>query len=220
MGNALKFLTLLVVSCSAVAISSLATPTSAQSFDCTASSTLVENAICSDRDLAERDSAVAFLYRAALRSGDPARVRADQRAWLMRRNACVLTPCVLEQYEQRIRELRNAVPGFVYGRFSTGNDQLYLIQTSDDRVAFRLLVVEPSSTTAHTGEIGGSLNYVFGRAVFEDYRPGCRLDLAREGVDWLVIQTGNCSNFFGLNVNANGTYRPTSGTVGLGDVTP
>lgn len=215
MKNAPRIWTLVFFSCSAVAISAWATSANAQSFDCNASSTLVENAICSDRDLAERDSAVAFLYRAALASGDPARVRADQRAWLVRRNACVMKPCVLEQYEQRIRELRNAVPGFVYGRFSTGNDQLHLIQTSNDRVAFRLSVIEPSSTTAHTGEIEGSLNYVFGRAGFVDYRPGCRLDLAREGVDWLVIQAGNCSNFFGLNVNANGTYRPTSGPVSL-----
>jgi len=203
------------VPCCALAISSLANPASAQSFDCAAANTLVEQAICSDRDLSERDSAVAFLYRVTLESGGLARVRNDQRAWLMRRNACVATQCVRDQYEQRITELRNAVPSFVYGRFSTENDQLHLIQTSSDRVAFRLSVVEPVSAAARTGEIEGSLNYVFGRAVFVDYRPGCRLDLAREEINWLVIQSGSCSNFFGLNVNGNGTYRPTTGTVSL-----
>ena len=73
------------------------------SFDCTKASTSVEKIICGDPQISHLDGQLANLYSAALRTGaSPDAVRASQREWMKRRNACADSSCVKGAYEERI----------------------------------------------------------------------------------------------------------------------
>jgi peptidoglycan hydrolase-like protein with peptidoglycan-binding domain len=68
-----------------------ATGATRPSFDCARASTATEHAICGSTDLAELDRAVARNYAVALDGADGntrARIKADQRAWISRRDRC------------------------------------------------------------------------------------------------------------------------------------
>jgi uncharacterized protein len=76
------------------------------SFPCGGKLTRVEQAICNDPALAQRDRDLAALYQSArVRPG----VAEGQRAWIRMRNACTDTACVARAYDQRIGELRAAL---------------------------------------------------------------------------------------------------------------
>jgi uncharacterized protein len=76
------------------------------SFACSGRLTRVEQAICSDPALAQRDRDMDALYRLARsRPG----VAQGQRAWIRLRNACTDTDCVARIYDRRIGELRAAL---------------------------------------------------------------------------------------------------------------
>jgi len=79
------------------------------SFDCGRATTLVENTICGDGELASLDDLLAKSYARMMSSdiGDGARValKADQRAWLGRRNQCSSKPCLVDIYQSRIDEV-------------------------------------------------------------------------------------------------------------------
>lgn len=81
----------------------------APSFDCGKATTLVENTICGDGKLAQLDVLLAGSYSSMMSSdiGDGARaaLKADQRAWLSRRNQCSSKSCLAEIYETRIDEV-------------------------------------------------------------------------------------------------------------------
>lgn len=79
------------------------------SFDCGRATTLVENTICGDGELASLDDLLARSYSRMMASdiGDGARaaLKADQRAWLGRRNQCSSKPCLVDIYQSRINEV-------------------------------------------------------------------------------------------------------------------
>ena len=76
------------------------------SFACSGKLSRVEQAICSDPALAQRDRDLDALYRVArARPG----VADGQRAWIRGRNACTDAACVARAYDQRIGELRAAL---------------------------------------------------------------------------------------------------------------
>lgn len=86
------------------------TITATPSFDCTRAASAIERLICSDDWLAESDQLLNRSWtrlQEADRADDEA-VEA-QRAWIQRRNACVLEDeaqaCVRTAYRERIREL-------------------------------------------------------------------------------------------------------------------
>ncbi len=88
------------------------------SFDCTAAETRVENAICSDMQLAQLDRRTAEAFNARLRdeatTGQPPTVRAQQQAWLATRDAAcggfadddALVACLVGEYRARLVALR------------------------------------------------------------------------------------------------------------------
>jgi uncharacterized protein len=76
------------------------------SFACSGKLTRIEQAICDDPALAQRDRDLAALYQTArTRPG----IAEGQRAWIRMRNACNDAPCVARAYDQRIGELRAAL---------------------------------------------------------------------------------------------------------------
>jgi uncharacterized protein len=81
----------------------------AASFDCAEASTKVEKLICADETLSKLDEALAAAYADALKSSDPASLKAEQKAWLKGRNACPDTVCVRQTYEARLAVLREAI---------------------------------------------------------------------------------------------------------------
>jgi uncharacterized protein len=76
------------------------------SFACNGKLSRVEQAICGDPALAQRDRDLDALYKAArARPG----VADGQRAWIRMRNACTDAPCIARAYDRRIGELRAAL---------------------------------------------------------------------------------------------------------------
>jgi uncharacterized protein len=76
------------------------------SFACEGKLSPIEQAICSDPALAQRDRDLDALYKTArARPG----IADGQRAWIRMRNACPDAACIARAYDQRIGELRAAL---------------------------------------------------------------------------------------------------------------
>lgn len=88
----------------------------AAGFDCNRASTPTEQAVCADPVLQQRDGELAQAYRQALTAtGWPAELKADQQAWLKRRDACgTRTECLRSVYAARLAQLQ---PAAVRGSF-------------------------------------------------------------------------------------------------------
>ncbi len=93
---------------------------SAQSFPCSRASSTVEHAICADRDLGEKDEAVAELYRRARDAHPNDRELVEgQRAWIRERDACpalsrghdAMMACLNDAYDRRQGDLMPATAG-------------------------------------------------------------------------------------------------------------
>ena len=84
----------------------------AVSFDCSKITTLVEEKICNSRELRTLDSALSNGYLGVLASHgpDPKIVRADQRAWIKRRNICKTEECLKKEYIRRIESICGDYP--------------------------------------------------------------------------------------------------------------
>ncbi len=81
-------------------------PPVSPSFACGGKLTRIEQAICDEPALAQRDRDLAALYKTArTRPG----VADGQRAWIRMRNACNDAACIARAYDQRIGELRAAL---------------------------------------------------------------------------------------------------------------
>jgi uncharacterized protein YecT (DUF1311 family) len=79
----------------------------AQSFNCEAAFSAVEQMICSDKELSRLDVDLEGAYKAAARApATRGSLVAAQRAWLARRDACADRACVHAAYEDRLAVLR------------------------------------------------------------------------------------------------------------------
>jgi uncharacterized protein len=87
--------------------------TKAQSFNCAKASTQVERMICDNPRLGELDSELAEAYQIALRDSPWAsanrRIRAEQKAWIARRDRCRNPGCVRRMYQMRLGKLHSEV---------------------------------------------------------------------------------------------------------------
>ncbi|MGB7205313.1 MAG: lysozyme inhibitor LprI family protein [Anderseniella sp.] len=85
----------------------------AQSFNCSKASTQVEKMICDNPRLGELDSDLAGAYQTALRDSPWAsanrRIRADQKAWIARRDRCNNAGCLRRLYQMRLGQLHAEV---------------------------------------------------------------------------------------------------------------
>lgn len=75
----------------------------AASFNCTASTTVVERRVCENPALSSLDDRLAVVYAAALKEG--LEDKRGQRLWLKERNACTEDACIQRLYESRIEQL-------------------------------------------------------------------------------------------------------------------
>ena len=175
-----------------------ANPSVAASFDCTKASTLVEKAICDDADLSKKDEALAYAYRALLRTGGD-QVREDQRRWIATRDQCRDVGCLRTAYNSRLRQLASRLPGYSFGVFEARDGVLDLVQIDADTFAFGLV----ATWRDHTGTLDGQFQ-VFGdtgKYVASD----CGIVFDRRNGGWTLRQIGGCG--FGLNVIVDGDYR-------------
>jgi hypothetical protein len=79
-------------------------------FDCAKASSKVERWLCDSPVLARTDAAMADLYRQKLAAApaESARIKSQQRDFLLRRDQCPDVACVLTLYRQRSLELSEA----------------------------------------------------------------------------------------------------------------
>jgi len=104
----------------AAGFGAVATPVVAQpaggsgpSFNCAGVKRWVERTICGDPELAAKDAQMAGAYRSFMdqytEGGGPGTdtsgLRAEQRAWLARRNQCRTRACLHRAYDERIKAL-------------------------------------------------------------------------------------------------------------------
>src|SRR6267142_1040374 len=79
----------------------------AASFDCTKTSTSIENLICSDNQISDLDSQLTQSYKKSLTtSANTDSLKSEQRAWLSTvRNKCQDASCLKQAYADRIEAL-------------------------------------------------------------------------------------------------------------------
>ncbi|MFL6741995.1 MAG: lysozyme inhibitor LprI family protein, partial [Sphingomicrobium sp.] len=78
------------------------------SFDCARAATVVENMLCSDAGLADRDRRMADQYKAlrgALPDGVRSQLLQSQRLFLRQRSDCRSSQCLADLYDVRLRQL-------------------------------------------------------------------------------------------------------------------
>jgi uncharacterized protein len=104
-------------------------------------STFVEKAICSDKQLSALDDQLGHLYKAALASAsNNAMLKADQKAWLSLRNQCGDADCLKKAYADRINVLEGTStppsPEDFTGTYKTENAEVLVQQTANGRLKF------------------------------------------------------------------------------------
>ena len=80
-----------------------------QTFDCNNASSSVEKLICTNAELVSLDQKMSSIYTQAQENesvGRLSNLKTEQRAWIMRRNACEKTTCVSRVYKERIADLQ------------------------------------------------------------------------------------------------------------------
>lgn len=83
----------------------LAKVQSRPSFNCSQARTRVEHLICGDAYVSQLDSRMARAYSTFLRrisTREQARLRENQRLWLVHRNQCTTVDCLIAAYDDRI----------------------------------------------------------------------------------------------------------------------
>lgn len=95
----------------ATGLAAMAAPetSDAQSFDCAKAGTAIEKQICDDPNLGLMDSELGSVYGSLAKSlsGEAqSELRANERAWIQKRNACdTQSDCVTKAYVQRLTQL-------------------------------------------------------------------------------------------------------------------
>ena len=124
------------------------------SFDCNKAATLVEQTICTNKQLSELDTLVATRYKNALNSSpDKNSVKARQRDWLfLERNSCQDIVCLKAAYNSRLAELNQSNGGLVLlttdnGEVTVPENQKWIIQS------FKPYVSDASERNIGTADI-------------------------------------------------------------------
>lgn len=121
--------------------------------DCAKAVSAVEKRICADPALLRADGEVAQAFAEALAaSPDAGAVRAAQRQWLARRNACPDAACLAQSHAQRLRELRALAAGTA-GRDAAERARLRAVLgwPEDCEQAFRELTAPDRNGTGSVG---------------------------------------------------------------------
>jgi uncharacterized protein len=185
---------------------------SAATFDCAKALTLVEKAICSDKELSAMDDQLGRLYQAALTSAtDGAALKTAQKAWLALRDQCRDAACLNKTYADRIAALKQASapsspssPADVTGTYQAKIGDVLVQQTADGRIKFDL----NATYRTNVGEVSGEVPLSGYAASYVDKDSDCILSFKFTPGSLVVTQNGSCG--MGLNVSGAGTYKRAS----------
>ncbi|MFM9862088.1 MAG: lysozyme inhibitor LprI family protein [Micropepsaceae bacterium] len=190
----------------------VAMPASADpSFNCANAQSATENAICDVPNLQWTDRQMARLYKLALTQKPQLRrpIQAGQRSFLVGRDACGDdTDCIERAYRARLTELSKYVN--VYAAFAEYEPQgmggsMWIVRFGYD-AAVRILTVGSGD---HTCWFDTDSAPQGGKGVIRYADKGanaCRITIAPDGDDVMVVQTKNCSDYCGMRAILDARY--------------
>lgn len=199
----------------AAAVLVAAGPASADpSFNCAKAQSVAEKTICEVPYLHWTDRQMARLYKLALSQNANAQdpIIAGQRAFLMRRDACREdTTCLDIAYKTRFKELATKVN--VYEAFGEYEPEgmggaMQIVRFGYD-AAVAILTVGAAS---HTCTFDTDSAQLGGKGVIRYADKGanaCRMTIAPDGDDVMVVETKNCSDYCGMRAILDGRYKRT-----------
>ena len=199
----------------AVLVALIPTAAPAASFDCGKVRSGTERLICSDAGLGARDEIMATIYASALRKDAGGRVRAEQREWLAKAEACGTAACLAAAYDARIGVLLgteggNAVATHLFTEAPAGHHgTLDVVGPVDGVVAVLLTSTFVGPRGADAGDVNAaSISAVLDlrRVPAETTERGCTVAFRRVDADrWQVEQHGSCVTPDGTGFA--GTYK-------------
>jgi uncharacterized protein YecT (DUF1311 family) len=130
------------------------------SFDCDKASTLVEKAICGDKELSDLDDTLQSVYKRALSQVEDAEtLKSDQRNWLKNtRNKCKTPGCLKTAYMEHIEVLNDVAASAPSAPKKAASDLPKKVGKCVDAV---LMDKTTRFEGAIPGEAGGELNMLF-----------------------------------------------------------
>ena len=170
---------------------------SGASFDCQRASTAVEQLICRDSELSELDDTLAESFTQEVDSAQsPNTLRAEQKAWLQKRNSCADARCIQHQYEARIAALSCSPKSVMAGSARGANQCAYFSLRGLDRELDAL----EERYQRKIGQASDNPDYTVNtfkeeRRLWRQYRPAqCALHGALEGGSdgWKNAFAGMC----------------------------
>ena len=196
----------------AVAAFLAAMPASAgPSFNCAKAQSAAEKTICDVPDLQWADRQMARLYKLALSQKPALRrpIKAGQRTFLATRDACRDdSDCIERTYRARFTELSRYVN--VYAAFAEYQPErmggsMWVVRFGYD-AALRIMTVGGGD---HTCTFDTDSAPQGGKGVIRYAEKGantCRITIAPDGDDVMVVQTKNCSYYCGMRAALDGRY--------------
>ncbi|NOT41958.1 MAG: hypothetical protein HOP13_15880 [Alphaproteobacteria bacterium] len=196
----------------AVGVMLAAMPASAgPSFNCANAQSATEKAICDIPNLQWTDRQMARLYKLALTQKPKMRrpIMAGQRNFLNLRDACRDdSECIERAYRARLTELSRHVN--VYAAFGEYQPEgmggsMWIVRFGYD-AAVRVLTVGGGD---HTCWFDTDSAPQGGKGVIRYADKGadtCRMTVAPDGYEVMVVQTKNCSDYCGMRAIIDGRY--------------
>lgn len=130
----------------------------ATSFNCKKAESLVENVICSDKNLSKLDDTLASIFKDAMKtSGNSTALRDEEVTWLSKRDACQDKICIKVAYEERINELVSQAAHQTYKHNNPNN----FPKTVGDCVETILMSKNTRFEGVVAGDTGGEVNVMF-----------------------------------------------------------
>ncbi len=195
-----------------IAAALAALPAFAQpSYDCGKARSAAEKMVCGVPNLQWTDRQLARLYRLALAQSGNARrdVVQSQRAFIVRRDACGESiECLEMAYEAQFKALAPRVNVYeAYGEYEPEGmgGSMRIVRFVYD-AAISILTIGGGD---HTCTFETDSAPVGGKGVIRYADKGanaCRLTVAPDGDDVMVVQTTNCSDYCGMRAVLDGRY--------------
>lgn len=186
------------------------------SFDCSKASTKVEKEICSNERVSSLDEKLARVYKTTKKifiKEDKTSLVQEQRRWIKERNRCMNSSCLIEQYSQRVEELKLYEKNYnskkqlkKYERKSSNKEAFLNIKKLGDS---KYLVWGDAFYNIHSpyGPNFGSVNFI---AEMKDDTIIWKMDDYKLTI---VLQSNGLNVYenragpFGLNVSFEGLYK-------------
>jgi uncharacterized protein len=183
----------------------------APSFDCTKAATAAEKQVCEVPDLQWSDRQLARLYKLALAQSGAGRndVVNAQRAFIARRNSCGGNiECLDTAYKAQFKALAARVNVYeAFGEYEPEGmgGSMRVVRFGYD-AAISILTVGGGDHTC-TFETDSAPQGGKGVIRYADKGANaCRLTVAPDGDDAMVVRTKNCSDYCGMRAILDGRY--------------